>query len=134
MTNYELLALAVDTLANLQALFANYMTLLFAFLVTTYLVAARLTRGMSAIALVLFTALAISQIVEMWLVNGDVEGISAQLRARVAAGDDAVAWHGLVVNHWEGDVITASQLISAIGGYFAAIAFFVHERRHPRRG
>ena len=86
MTDYELLSLGIDMLANLQSLFTNYMTLLFAFLVTSYFVAHKLDRAMVTVVVVLFTALASSQLMEMVLVNMDVDGLSEQLRNRVARG------------------------------------------------
>ena len=129
MTDHELLSLGIDMLANLQTLFTNYMTLLFAFLVTSYFVAHKLDRAMAGVVIALFTALATSQLMEMWLVNGDVDGVSEQLRERVAAGNPATAWHGLTYAGWQGDFITIMQLLSAVGGYFAALFFFFHQRR-----
>ena len=129
MTDHELLSLGIDMLANLQSLFTNYMTLLFAFIVTSFLVAHKLDRAMAVVVIVLFTALASSQLMEMLLVNMDVDALSEQLRARVAAGSEATAWHGLTHARWQGDFITIMQLTSAVGGYFAALFFFFHQRR-----
>jgi hypothetical protein len=129
MSNYELAALFQETVGNLHAVFGNFLTLLFAFLVTSYLVAARLSRVLSAIVLALFLLLASSQIMEIWLLNGDISGIARVINERVANGDNALAWHGTVVMASSERWITGLQVGSALGASVAAILFFFVRRR-----
>jgi hypothetical protein len=84
---------------------------------------------LSAIVLALFLLLASSQIMEIWLLNGDISGIARVINERVANGDNALAWHGTVVMASSERWITGLQVGSALGASVAAILFFFVRRR-----
>ncbi|GEM_PF-389073 len=134
MTDAEALVAFTDIVDTFHSLMGNYLTVLFAFLVTSYLAADKLDRAMAVVVLALFSIVAAAQILEIWMVRSDITGLGGAIAARVAAGESEFSWHGPAAFGWA-KALNVLTMASVIGGYVAAIVFFFHERKidHDRR-
>jgi hypothetical protein len=108
---------------------SNFLTVLFGFLVTAWLVAPKLSRSMAVLFLLLFVSLAATQALEIWFINSDVNVLADEIRARAAAGDRLLAGHGAATTSGLAGVMTAIRAVATVGAISAAVVFFVYRRR-----
>lgn len=125
MTNYEILSLFSEFGVNTQDTFINYVGLLSAFIVASYLVADKLTTTMTVVLVGLFSIVAVQQGAALLLHWGDQVGLLAEIRQR-----DDLVWHGAHrAPPSVGLVFYATYFFTVFGGYIGAIVFFFDRRR-----
>ena len=127
MTDFEIVIAYTDVVATGHSLIGNYLTVLFAFLVTSYLAADKVSSSIAYIVLALFSLIAVGMIMEIWIIENDLRGMANLIRERVASGSSDLAWHGSASYGWE-ERITTLKVPSMIGAYLASVVFFLRER------
>jgi len=125
MTDYEILSLFGEFATNTQDTFVNYVSILFAFIIASYLVADRLTKTMVVVLIGLFSMVAIQQGTALLLHWNDQLGLLAEIRGR-----DELDWHGANrAPAWFGLVFYATYFVTVFGGYIGSLVFFFDRRR-----
>ena len=125
MTDYEILSLFNEMASNTQAVFMNYVTILFAFLIASFFIADRLSRAMTVIVLVVFTVAAFQEGAALMFHWSDQQGIMSYIAAR-----DDLSWHGAQSGGpLMGSVFDFTNMFAVVAGYVGALIFFFEKRR-----
>ena len=125
MTDYEILSLFGEFATNTQDTFINYVSILSAFIIASYLVANKLTNRMAVVLIGLFSMVAIQQGTALLLHWNDQLGLLAEIRGR-----DELGWHGANrAPAWFGLVFYATYFVTVFGGYIGSLIFFFERRR-----
>lgn len=127
MTEYELVD-SFYTIAELSdQLIASFVTLLFAFLVASYLVSSKLDRRMVALVVTLYSFMALRYVVLYYNVSGDLMTLADMLNELRLQPDSSLGW--LNINNGMFTTLvgtTAAMFLS----YLASIYFFFFTRHH----
>ena len=127
MTEYEL----VDTFYTIAALsdqlMASFTTLLFAFLVASYLVSSKLDRRMTVVVIALYSFMAIRYVVLFSNVTGDISTLADTLMQLRSGEGSSLEWLEIQGGIWWVNVGTT---IAMLLGYIASVIFFFYTRHH----
>ena len=125
MTEYEL----ADTVYALAAfsvhLMAGFIALLFAFLVTSYLVSAKLDRRMTVVVIALCSFIALRYVLLYRNVSGDVATLADTLMERRLSDDSSLGWLEIQGGIRWVNVGTSNAMLI---GFLASIVFFFYTR------
>jgi cellobiose-specific phosphotransferase system component IIC len=125
MSEYEL----VDTFYKIAALsdqlMASFITLLFAFLVASYLVSSKLDSRMTGVVVALYSFMAIRYVVLYSNVTGDISTLADTLTELRAGESSSLDWLEIQGGIWWVNVGTT---IAMFLGYLASIFFFFYTR------
>jgi cellobiose-specific phosphotransferase system component IIC len=125
MSEYEL----VDTFYKIAALsdqlMASFITLLFAFLVASYLVSSKLDSRMTGVVVALYSFMAIRYVVLYSNVTGDISTLADTLMELRAGESSSLDWLEIQGGIWWVNVGTT---IAMFLGYLASIFFFFYTR------
>lgn len=91
MTDFELVIAFTDVVATGHSLIGNYLTVVFAFLVTSYLAADKLSALIAYIVLGLFSLIAVGMIMEIWTIDHDTRSSHVSLVPAMKSGAPGVA-------------------------------------------
>ena len=127
MTEYEL----VDTFYSIGAfsdqLMASFIALLFAFLVASYLVSAKLDRLMTVVVIALYSFMALRYTLLYYNVTGDLATLAETLMQFRSSGGSSLDWLDVQGGiRWVNAGTTVAMLLS----YAASIIFFFYTRHH----
>lgn len=131
MTDYEIAELFTAYFALMQTQIINFATVLFAFLLAGYLIAAKLQRIMAAVIVVIFSAFAFDALMTTWFLAIDVVELQLLMRERVANGSQELAFHAAARDDFTMNLytVTAIRVITGVLAYLASIWFFFYQRR-----
>ncbi|MCH7830993.1 MAG: hypothetical protein IIB75_10615 [Proteobacteria bacterium] len=126
MTEYEL----VDTFYTIATLsdqlVASFITLLFAFLVASYLVSSKLDRKMTAVVIALYSYMALRYIVIYHNVTGDIVTLADTLTKLGLREDSSLGWleigAGISTMH-------IAQSVAMFLSFVASLIFFFHTKQ-----
>ena len=126
MTEYEL----VDTFYTIASLsdqlVASFITLLFAFLVASYLTSSKLDRKMTAVVITLYSYMALRYIVIHHNVTGDIATLAETLTELSLREGSSLGWleigAGISTMH-------ITQSVAMFLSFAASIFFFFHTRQ-----
>ena len=125
MTDYELMSLFGEYVSHQQAVYMNFVTIVFAYIVAGYFVANKLTGRMAAIITILFTVVAFQLGTAAFFLIKDQFGLVPEMSTR-----DALQFHGAVQG---GEPVTNMYvflyIVAPIIAYIGALIFFFHQRR-----
>lgn len=135
MTEYEYASLFVAFLEASNVVFANYMTIIFAMLTASYFLAARLTRTMTAIFLVLYSMWTLNMISGVYGAFSDFCRLGLAINELGLEPSASLGWIGPLA---QGDDIGYMRVLPDIMlwltliAYLASIVFFfvVRVQRH----
>ena len=125
MTDYELVDVFYTIAALSDQLILSFITLLFAFLVASYLVSASLDRKLAGIVLALYSLMALRYVVVFHNVAGEIATLADQLKERQLQSS-SLDWLEL------GDSMSVVLPATTIGMFLAfagSIYFFIHMRK-----
>ena len=130
MTEYEL----VDTFYTIAALsdqvMASFVTLLFAFLVASYLVSSKLDHRMTVVVIALYSFMALRYVILYSNISGDVGTLADTLMELRSAGDSSLEWLEIQDGiRW----INIGTAVAMFLGYIASIVFFFYTRHDDRK-
>ena len=131
MTDYELAMLFLEYYNTFQSQFINLVSVLFAFLVASYLVASKLKTIMVVVVIALYTSFFVDSVLVLYALHLDMLELQNVMKVRIAAGSTDLLFH----TGANSDVplletgFVISRIIAIGGGYIGAILFFFHQRR-----
>jgi len=132
MTDSELLSAFMAAVETLWLIFSTYVSIVFAFLVVSYLAASKLKKSLAAIVIALYTLVAFWS---SWALNrgsNSVSAIAAELKARAQHGASSIDWHP-AANTPDIVISTIPLLITfiAVLAYVGSVFFFYIQRKSP---
>lgn len=128
MTEYE----AYDTVLSLSSetysLLFGYFSLVFAFLVMSYMAAKKLPDSLALVVIGLYTLATAVIVLSFYALNADLDNLYAYILERKMEGDYDLSWFGSNPV-WIPQTLTGLQVLVGLGGYFGSIYFFFHNKR-----
>jgi hypothetical protein len=127
MREYETAHLFKEMMELLDVATMNYVSVLFALLVASYLVAARLNKVMAGIVVGLFSLFALIIIFTVHRTMAGASALIGHARRAAAQGDASLNWHPMVsepANFVE--VFTPIYTATLIASFVAVLVFFFH--------
>ncbi|MEL6687810.1 MAG: hypothetical protein AAFP97_09320 [Pseudomonadota bacterium] len=130
MTEYELVQLFFQIVDVANGTIANYMTLIFGMLVTSYLAAHRLDRFMATIALLIYSLFCFGLCNELFQINSDFAQLGLRIADVGAVPETSLGWFGPVRVGPDGlKMIPYVMLVISVGSYLGSILFFFRARK-----
>jgi hypothetical protein len=130
MTDYEIADLFFSVVSAANQSFMNYVTLVFAMLAASYLVAHKLDRITTVFAVGLFTAISAGYTFELFSVYSDLSRLAGVIAERGLQAETALGWHGAALANGTGSLHFAGPLMAGIAlfGYLGTLIFFFRAR------
>ena len=130
MSDYESLALVYSQVTLILTELTIFISIVFSFLVVSYLVAQKLTRSMAAVLVTLFTIVVLISTAIFLRTSTGLVAFVAHLREAVAAGTSGLDWHPLMTSSG-GSLTTLNYLTPSLFvlTYIVALVFFFQQRR-----
>ena len=128
MTGLDLYSIFIEVIAASELVVERFTTLLFGFLVASYLVSARLDKIMVAIVLSLYSVMAIRYSFLFINTSDDVIAMARELRAMAASTGSDIAW--LEIGPVE--IVFYGVFVVMVLSYLASLVFFFRTRKAPR--
>jgi hypothetical protein len=129
MSDFEMIMVFNGAFDGLLSSFTTFLTIVFAFLVASTILAARLTRTLAGIAVGLFSLASAFFIMQAWGVAINLGLIVEQMKTAVAAGRSGLGWLGFVGNDLSLGVNFRFVAVLMALTFVAALVFFFHQRR-----
>lgn len=129
MSDFEMLSSFSQTFDFLLSSFTTFLTIVFAFLVASTLLAGRLTRTLAGIAVGLFSLASAFFILLTFSVARDVAQAAEQIKMAVAEGRSTLGWIGFVASDAPVGWTLPSLGVLMAFTFVAALVFFFHQRR-----
>ena len=131
MSDFEIATLFVDYFTAVQSRLIDYVSVIAAFVIAGYILAAKLRLGMALILAAIFSAYSIDSILVIFHINNDLSGLQQIMASRVATGDSDLVFHSGAreVAGSGGGIFGTLRLFAAIGAYLGAVVFFFYQRR-----
>ena len=132
MSDFELISTFMAAVETLWLIFSTFVSVVFAFLVVSYLVAGKLQKSLAATIIGLYSLVALWSV---WALNrgsASVSAVGGQMKARVQDGTSTLGWHPAAST--PDLVITAIPIlitVIALLSYVGSIYFFYAQRKHP---
>ena len=129
MTDYELVSLLTESIMLLWQIFATYVSIVFAFLVATYLVSHKLAAKMVSTVIALYTLVVAWSLFGISRTSATVIALANEIKLSVLQGNASLAWHPVVST--PDLALTFIQFLNngvAVFAYVASIIFFFHQR------
>jgi len=136
MSDAELAMLFTEYFGLMQAHYINYISILFAFLAASYLVADKLNVWLIVVVIGLFTIYSLDAITALYYLNMDVAEIQRLMHERVRDGSIELAFHGAAKESFNLDAIDnniMARMLVSIFGFLGSIAFFFIQRKTRTR-
>ena len=129
MTDYELLSIFIEFINTTWAIFATYVSIVFAFLVAGYLVSKKLSSTIVSIVVTLYTLVAFWSV---FALNRNVIAIGAtvaEINRAVQEGESSLGWvPGVAAADFMTPLIPALVTGLAVVAYVGSIFFFFYQR------
>ena len=134
MSDYEVLDLFYVIIEALQASVMNYVAVLFAFLIASYLIADKLESSMVFVVVGLFTVVVFQQASPIIGFGNDMAGIGNLIGMRAAVDSSTLSWHGAAQPWGSAAIYTLQYAAIAVlfCSYIGALVFFFHQRHVGR--
>jgi len=132
MTDSELLSAFMAAVESLWLIFSTYVSIVFAFLVVSYLVANKLQKSLSAIVVALYTLVALWSTWALSRGSMSVTAVAGEMKARTQQGTFSIDWHP-AANTPDILISAIPLLITSIAvlAYIGSIFFFYIQRKNP---
>lgn len=132
MSEYEIVSLFHEVITGVNASMTNFLTVLMAMLVVSYLVANRLDRPASLVVVVLYSIFMLGMINEIYSGYRDFAAIGREMARMGAEPGASIGWHPTVMNGGAGlDALPFIILSIALSSFLASLWFFFHARKKP---
>ena len=93
MSDYELLDVFMMAVETLWIIFSTYVSIVFAFLVVSFLVAGKLQRSLAVIVIALYTLVVAWAVWAMSRGSASVAAIAGQMKLHAQDGSSSLGWH-----------------------------------------
>jgi hypothetical protein len=130
MTDYELVSTLNETLSILWLIFSTYVSIVFAFLVASYLVANKLMPKIVPLLLFIYSLVAFWAISGLYRTGLGVIGIVGEIKRGVLESTSSLSWHSSMsmsdsLLDYMPVIVTSIPTLAFIG----SILFFFHQRK-----
>lgn len=135
MTDYEMLSITVELVNTVWAIFATYVSIVFAFLVASYLVAQKLAPRIVSIVITLYTLVALWAVFGLNRTMASLSAAIGEIKRAVLANSSSLDWYpGASIPDVISSAFPILITIIAVIAYFGSLAFFFHQRRVSSSG
>jgi len=128
MTEYEAYDTVMSIAGNTYNLMFGYFSLVFGFLVMSHLAAEKLSSRLVVVVIGLFTLACLVININFYALNVDLDNLYLYMVERKLSGEYDLAWFGMNPV-WVPKMLTFSQILLGLGGYFGSIFFFFYSRK-----
>ncbi len=133
MTDYELLTIFIEFVNTTWIIFATYVSIVFAFIVASHLVASQLTSRVVSLVITLYTLVAVWSV---WGISMNAVSISAtagEMKRRLLEDNSSLGWLRLIeMPDVMRSIIPSLITLLALVVYVESIVFFFSQRRADR--
>ena len=129
MSDYEMADSFSSMFSGLQLLFTSYVSIVFAFLIASWLVAHKLNWLLSAVSVFLFTLVSVYFIAFTYFVAQDMLNLGALIGQKVQAGESTLTWTGFGEEWQDPPPLMKLLLFLEISAYLAALLFFFYQKK-----
>ena len=133
MTDYELLTIFIEFVNTTWMIFATYVSIVFAFIVASHLVARQLTSRVVSLVITLYTLVAVWSV---WGISMNAISISAtagEMKRRLLEDSSSLDWLTLItMPDFMASTIPFLITLLALVVYVGSIVFFFYQRRAER--
>ncbi len=133
MTDYELLTIFIEFVNTTWTIFATYVSIVFAFIIASHLVASQLTSRVVSLVITLYTLVAVWSV---WGISMNAISISAtvgEMKRRLLEGGSSLGWLRIVETpDFMRSIIPFLITLLALVVYVGSIVFFFYQRRAER--
>lgn len=129
MSDFELLVIFNETFDSIVTVFSIYISIVFAFLVACSLLAERLNRVLSWLAVGLFTGASAFFAAMIFGTTGALSDLVEFMRTTNSGLESGLVWFNLVQTEAPfGLVLQAGMTLLMVASYAASIVFYVYRR------
>lgn len=128
MTGLDLYSVFIEVISASELVVERYTTLLFGFLIASYLVSAKLDKVMVVIVLSLYSVMAIRYSFLFINTTDDVIAMAGELRQLAASPESVISWLEIGPVH----IVFYGVFVVMILSYVASLIFFFRTRKTPR--
>lgn len=127
-----MLSVFMEIVNAIWTVFATYVSVVFAFLVVSYMVAGKLKPAIVSIIVALYTLVALWA---TWALNRGAASLTAlvsEMKRNIAAGASSLSWHP--ATHTPDFLLTMIPVIVTfvvLLAYAGSLIFFCYQRRNP---
>jgi hypothetical protein len=130
MTDYEIVSVLNEFVSTTWAIFATYVSIVFAFLVASYLVASRLVPRIVAVVIILYTLVALWAVWGLNRTAANLVASIAEIKRRVQEDGSSLGWLPAtsipdVMLHAVPFLVTTVAVVAFVG----SVVFFFHQRK-----
>jgi len=133
MTDYELLTIFIEFVNTVWMIFATFVSVVFAFIVASHLVASQLTSRVVSLVITLYTLVAVWS---MWGIRQNAIAISAttgEMDRRVLEDNSSLGWLPILeMPDFMRSIIPELITLLTFVVYAGSIVFFFYQRRVKR--
>lgn len=131
MTEFETAYLFYEVYDGASTSLMNFITIMFAMLVASYLVAPRLSRTMAALVVILYSLISFGMINDLTAIYGDFARLGDRLYDLAQEDGTNLGWHGAASAARSGSLHVARTFIISLAvlGYAGTVVFFFLVRR-----
>lgn len=129
MSDYEMADSFSSMFSGLQMLFTSYVSIIFAFLIASWLVAHKINTVMAAICLFLFTLVSIYFISFTFFIAQDMLNLGKIIGQKVEAGESSLSWTGFGDEWDDPPPLMNLLLFMELAAYIASLLFFYYQRK-----
>ena len=135
MTDYELLTVTIEFINIVWAIFATYVSIVFAFIVASHLVAKKLTPRVVSLVITLYTLVAVWAV---WGISMNAFAISAtsgELKRRLVEDGSSLGWLPLLeMSDSVRSTVPFLITLLVVVVYVGSIIFFFYQRQVEQHG
>jgi hypothetical protein len=128
MTDYDLISLYHESAALQNDILINYIYVIFAFLVTGYLVADKLNLLMSILVIILFTAISGFFLIDLNYLHSDMRVLTNEMALRALSNEFVLPDLGMVQITDGVSLFGLSLRLAIYGSYIGALIFYFYQR------
>ncbi len=130
MSDYELVSLFNEYITIVFTVFMGHCSLIFAFLIASFLVAHRLRTSMATVVILLFTFAIFATTFVQNRFGGAMAGLAKEMRRAVNEGESSIGWHSIT---YEPEIYMAIFMHTLttlmVLSYIGSVAFFFIQRK-----
>ena len=131
MSEAELYSAFHAALGGANTVLFDYISLMFAFLVMSYLAAHRLPPFLASVVIALFSAVSGLFIFQVFLYRNEAGEIASYLFEQKQSGNLDLSWYGANPT-WAATTNLYLMVAVTVGGFLACLAFFFYQRRSAK--
>ena len=132
MTEYEAYDTVMSIASESFSLMFGYFSLVFGFLVMSYMAAKQIPKQLVLVVIGLYTVASAVININFYALNIDLDNLYIYMMEQKASGTYDLSWFGMNPA-WIPQLLTILQVLLGIGGYFGSVFFFFYCRKDARR-